>query len=341
MGVSNDTNATRYMVEGPEFFKQVWILSQVTTVIFLLFCLWAIVALCNYGIRKNKWNRAEKNRQQLILMTLAVFAPSVTIIRVLLTQTVIIVGLVSNKNESGDFACEIAMDLSVGFFFMSTIPTYLFLWKRQRILYSNPSLKRLNTTFVNILSYVAICMLLIGGLGSCVLFIVPTGYQMSDFGCVKSQLESTNPIPFYVGAAAMITSQLMIFGLFVHPLRLHKKNNVTVNTPSSDSNGGGGESMKNRLKRANVLATTSMAICTFSDLFSLVLVAIVLPKTTPRDLSSTIYDLSLAVNILSIMLSYEDYKEIMLGAFSSSDDKVTLESSDVEMKTASTSANNL
>ena len=98
---------------------------------------------------------------------------------------------------------------------------------------------------------------------------------------------------------------------------------VVVNRASSD--------VGKRLKRANVLATTSMTICTGSDLFSLVLRAAVLPELVPLDFVNAIYDLSLVVNILSVMLSFEDYRDIMFGICTTSASAATI-GSETEMK---------
>ena len=252
-------------------------------------------------------------------MTLALFTPCMTAIKLCCTQATIIVGLL----KTGDFACEIAKDLSVGCFFASVLPAYFFLWKRQRIMYAQPSLKRLNTRTVNVLSYLAIGLLSVGGFGTCVLFILPFDSRISAIGCVDRESESNNELPYLLAAVVMISSQLIIFALFVHPLRLHKKNSVVVNRASSD--------VGKRLKRANVLATTSMTICTGSDLFSLVLRAAVLPELVPLDFVNAIYDLSLVVNILSVMLSFEDYRDIMFGIFTTSASAATI-GSETEMK---------
>ena len=61
-----------------------------------------------------------------------------------------------------------------------------------------------------------------------------------------------------------------------------------------------------RLQRVVTMATTSMATCSLSDMIALSLVHLVFPKNSPRSINSAVYDFSLVVNTVSIILCFED-----------------------------------
>ena len=83
--------------------------------------------------------------------------------------------------------------------------------------------------------------------------------------------------------------------LFVHPLMRLRKTSSPSNTSSNS-----------RLQRVVTMATTSMATCSLSDMIALSLVHLVFPKNSPRSINSAVYDFSLVVNTVSIILCFED-----------------------------------
>ena len=66
------------------------------------------------------------------------------------------------------------------------------------------------------------------------------------------------------------------------------------------------ESTKLRLKRVLSRATKSMAASSLSDTISLALVILVFQKDLPRSFNSAVYDFSLVINAISIILCFED-----------------------------------
>ena len=107
--------------ERPEFFKKAWIISQIFTLVMFLICLGSIAAFYIYGSRTGRWNTSK--RQQFTLMLLAIITPIITLLRLISTQIVIIIGLVSEVNQRGDVVCQVSMDLSVVLYTFSNLPT--------------------------------------------------------------------------------------------------------------------------------------------------------------------------------------------------------------------------
>ena len=287
------SNTTQFSI-----FMYMWIPSEALTIVNFVFCVWSTVALYRFGY--SNWKNSNKNFKSFLLVFLSVLTPCVTCLKVLCTQAIIIVGrTLADDEKNGQYVCEAVTDLTVVLYYMSNLPIYLFLWTRQRILYSQSSLKPLNTKPVKFLSTFAIFLLVIVGIVIIVLLVVPKSYLMSDYGCIRNSEENTNEIMRYIAISIMVMSQVIIFALFVYPLN-HYKNK----TSSGDKNS---LKMNNRLKRATKLATGSLVLCSFSDLCALALTSIILPDTTPRDFTGIIFDLGLCVNIISLFVSFEKF----------------------------------
>jgi len=284
-------------------FKFSWIPAQISTVLVFCGSMWAFLSLLKYGFDNNKFKRNAKNIKQANLMILALLTPLITMIRTLSIQGLLIIFYVYEENATTvDHACEVVADLSIFLFLCATWPTYIFLYYRQRMLYKQPSLKHLNNKRVRFFSYLFIFFIICGGSFSTIIYLYPKSYKMSKYGCTKRQQEKENLLPNYLAALITIISQFILFFLFTYPLRKHKRANKKSScNESSDSK---------RVIRAMRLSTISMAICVSSDILAIILVAVLVPKDSPRTTISAIYDLSLFVNVISVLFSFDEYKII-------------------------------
>ena len=133
--------------------------------------------------------------------------------------------IAAKNNEKNNELCEVLIDFSIVIFSLSSLPVYVFLWYRQRILFSHPSLKRVNMNKIKFFSNLFIVLLFLGGGSSCFIKTIPVSYKMSKFGCVKRLHGDENMLESYTTAVTLVVSQVILFALFVHPLRMHR--NVT------------------------------------------------------------------------------------------------------------------
>ena len=324
---STEINATKTIrvISGPSFYQHSWILVQVITSALILGAIWAFVSLVTYATKTGKWNRSDKRKSKTAnLLTLAALCPVMFFLQSLATQSLVIVDRTFANDVSGDRACEVVIDASVVLFSFSTSPAYFFLWYRQKMLYSQPSLKHLNTRTVRFFSYLFLVLLLFGGMSSCFIHTIPVSYQMSNLGCVRSQTKRPNILANLITVATLILSQVILLGLFCHPLRLHKSNTEVVRKASSASRNstassstkmlkGKGKNKEERVYKAIRKATVSMLLCVSSDISAVVMITMVFKGNTPMCLSRVIYDISLFTNIVSVMFCFEEYSKILVG----------------------------
>ena len=282
-----------------EIFKEIWIIAEVNTCLLTAVTIFAIASLFRYVKLSCKWNSRKNNSKVLIIV--AVLTATLTFIRLLLTQVVIIVGFL-DLDETANIACEIALDFSVIFYIIANFLTYGFYWLRQKMLYTQAPTSQLNVIWVQLFSWASILLVLIGGILLAFLFLLPLNYKKTLAGCAR-RTTATDPV-FYIAFSITFIAQIIIFSLFVHPLRFYmKQSNIKSKSARKTSE---------KIKKAVKSATISLVVCILSDLLALVLVAVILPPVTPRSITSTVYDFSLVVNIFSILMSFEGFKKVGL-----------------------------
>ena len=131
-----------------------------------------------------------------------------------------------------------------------------------------------------------------------------------NFGCVERTKRKANHLPSFITTFTLIISQVIFFGLFVHLLRLHDKG-AKVSLKRSASVTKKKKKKEERVFQAIKSAFVSCVICVLSDVVAVVMSTVVLPKTTPLSLTRTIYDMSLFVNLVSVMFCFENASEIL------------------------------
>ena len=285
-------------------FQKSWIIAQSTTALIMFCSIWTFASLIVSGIKFKKWDRKTKKKRKVAnLLFLAVISPLCLILRVLGTQTLIIVEKFAPLNKVGDFRCEIVMDISLILFMVASLPVYTFLWYRQKMLYSNVSLKHLNTKPVRFMSFLFIFILVVGGLSTAIISTGPNNFRISNVGCIQKRNSSSAN---YINAAVLISCQILLACLFCFPLIKHKQN-VSLSRSNSSA------TQKNKVDsvhKAVKLASISCAICIISDVCVMLLATIAFIEG-PLTLTRSIYDVSLFINILCIIVCIENWKKIL------------------------------
>ena len=315
--LTTQRNEPERIFNGPAFHPSIWILSEVVTSLLCIGTVWSFAAVVSYATSTDKWNRSDKPKAKISnLWVLASLCPATFLLRVLTTQSLIIIDRTFPNNASGDYACEVVVDTSVVLFSFSTFPAYLFFWYRQKMLYSQPSLKHLKTKTVRFFNVAFLTLFLLGGGSSCFIHTIPTSYQMSNLGCVMRPGRQS-ALANQITAATLIVSQLILLGLFCHPLCLHRSSGGAARARSASSASRGKKRNKEeRVYTAIRKATVSMLLCVSSDVAALVsFVTIASVAGTPLCLLRLVYDVSLFVNIVAVVYSFEGFSKILFAVF--------------------------
>ena len=295
-------NTTEAPSDHPAFLKGI---SQTLTVINFLFDSWLLIALCRYSKLRRKAGKNPGDGKMKIL-TWAVCTPVFPLIRILSTQMVISTGFfVDSYPEKADLGCEWAVDFSVCAYYAAMLSVYTFLWSRQRYIYRQPSMRHMDTKMIKLLSKMALLLMYVAGLALCVLFVWPLRYEIGTGECRRRGGEVTtwtNEVFHYSAVVTMVTTQLIMFLLFVHPLLKFRQGSLAFNQ----------DQVNRRLANATRQAALGTFVSTAAILVSAVVASTLLPDNYPVHFSNAVYDVGLSAVVFSVLLSFEKWRQIFM-----------------------------
>ena len=283
---------------------------QIVTAVLMITSAWAFASFLCYGLRRRAWRR-RKNKTTATLMSLAVCAPVFTLLRLTFTQVLIAVAkLNATTTAHGELLCTVVSVVHNTAYMLSVLPIYVFLWYRQRTLYSKPSLRHLNTRAVNGVSIAVLPLMVAGLLAVNIMFFFIEHHITAEEGYTFRLNAKLGSAPVYALMATTFSVQVTLFLLFLYPLRNY-----------AGGNSGGGSEVRRaktgkRLKSLIRLASLSITACVASDFVAMCATkALQSGMGTNTMLSIMIYDVNLLVNVVSIMFSFENYRQIATGSF--------------------------
>lgn len=297
-------NNTEELVTS-DYIKGLWIFSQIANGFIFLTTIWILVSFIRY-IQKSKSSNRKRRKRFIALWFIFCFV--ILILRLIMTQILLILNEFSNSDSFGYVNCEKIMDLSLILFPVAILPTYIFLWYRQLMLYKQPSLQQLKGTKVKFFSHSVIAILFTLGTVSTLTSTIPTNYQMSNIGCIKRLDQNPNFLPNYLNALTLVLSQTILLGLFCYPLFMHYKTNKSIRSLYVRTQRREFVDFTNKVIKSAII---SMVVCISSDIFAVILSTAVLDRKTPVYVSRTIYNFSLLINMISVMFSFIKVKQFM------------------------------
>ena len=331
--IAGDENVTHdiystYNTDCNEYQCYLWIISQAITPLNLIFCIWAFVGLCFYG--KNSGRFKIKSKASLIMVTSSTILPVFVFIRVILTQSVTILGVLNIDDKSlGTTLCEKLIDASSLTYAFSVLVMYMFYGSRQHILYSKQTIEHLNTKFIKFCRFLSIIVIFCG-LVVTSLYVNEDNYVFSDYGCIKIFKEHRNLAYDYTVIASLILCQTILFFLFVYPLKF-LKDTSEVNSEISTVK------TRKRLQKALKKVTLGFVLSVGSDLVSLLITLLKIPHTVPREALIAVYDFGLCICLFSVTLASGKLKSIFI--FWKADSKQAFTSTAAESKSVKSKVN--
>ena len=212
------------------FQSKLWLASLVINFTLLSVSAWMVINIGLYGIRSGKFRRNKKKTLSEHFMLKVLFTTAILMFpRILTTQAMLWIGYESGT--SADRQCELVNDFSVGLFYLEIFPIGLFLWLRQRSLYLQPSLLRLYTKPLKILSWGCIIFLFCSGVGITLVLIIPSYFESSQNGCRETEGNDHHTTVLYILTAILIIGELALLALFIYPLKRNHKAAFTSKQP--------------------------------------------------------------------------------------------------------------
>jgi len=304
---TTDSTHSATMWENHEYrFQQLeWILCEGFNVLEVVFITWITLSLLVHGNKTGKWRKEKQSTDTRFnsgtVYSLAITATLGSLSRAITNQVAFNLGYA----DETPLPCEVAVDFAIGCYAVTLISTYVFLWHRQRSLYQHPKMEMLRKSWLEVLSYVTLFLIVIGGLFASLAMIIPDGAINSRYGCMRVPSDSAFFVwPFYVIITLVMISQAALLFLLLYPLFLH----VTATNA---------ERVMLIIKRSAVFA----GVCVLSDTVAMIVVVFVVPADSVIHVALTVYDINMVVNVASVFFSFESWRTIILSPCRSCDRK--------------------
>nr|XP_039252655.1 uncharacterized protein LOC120329926 [Styela clava] len=166
--------------------------------------------------------------------------------------------------------------------------SYFTIWLRHRIIHSIPAMKHATNYATRIISAVVLVLVLVLPASSGLLFVLNFSTKFTQYGCVVAGPRDPNLMSMMVFNLSSIALQVMILGLFLHPLRQHQKNIGTA-----------ADNLTPMLRRAFFAAL----VCCVSDTAASISVVFGIPFIKNLAMETTYF-----INILMILICFPEWK---------------------------------
>ena len=173
---------------------------------------------------------------------------------------------------------------------------YLVLWLRQRQFYQMQALKYLCGKTTRFISRAVIVVMIIANLVTIIFYLATRGYDSSERGCTLSWSKIWTKLPGILYFFFTTLFQVMLVGLLIHPLYQHR----TTSFLSTRN-----KQMK-LIKRVCVSAVFATITTAVTSILSLTIL-----RGNYGALRQIIFDVDIFVSLLSIIISFKDWKARM------------------------------
>ena len=283
-----------------------WVFPVAINFLLAISALWVLVCFVHYGIKTGKF-RCFQNRNSAEVLNSGAIYISVVVCNVTALFYYVIAQIYMNfnfKNREG--LCEVLADAGFVAYGLVLISVSLFLWTRQRAFYSNGMLNASYSKPVKFLSAMSIVFILACGFIALLTNILPKNREWNEkSGCVYISNEKYRPVQVISIVFTIILGQGTLLGLFVHALtKIRKNKRSTSNNEKSRSS--------QMIERTMTKTVFFAVVSTTFDVLIQFLVHYISKKNGHRRYVITVTGVSAFFHLLSLILSFNQFKEILI-----------------------------
>ena len=283
-----------------------WFLAQSFTGVHIFIEMYILLSLVFFGLRTNKLC-APWNRSITILLLIGISTPLIHLLNISFTETLLITNLSSNisyNTQAANVACNTILRLKLFTNAFAFTPAFVFLWYRHRTIYRSLSLSNQKHQIMGVVSGISMTLLLV-----CLAFILKLiingkSYISSPYGCVIQPDLKSNYQTLEIVAAILYFVSWIIMSLLLVCLLISVK--------------GTREETSREVRKVIKKAVISLLFCVLSNVLALFLSGVVVQHSLPSYVTYTylkcvLFDFSLTVDSLFIVLSYLGHRNILFG----------------------------
>nr|BBI15877.1 Ci-YFV-3 receptor [Ciona intestinalis] len=324
--------------------RQIQFIASLTLEAIIATCsVWFIVKLIVHGVSTKRFRRRNKaDTNGGVLYSLVVLAAVMSFARS--SSSLLIIAL-SPQKPGYDVQCDRLMGSSFVIYMAALVSVYFSLWYRQRALYANRLLAQSHNKFVLAWSIFSGFLITVGSVSYTIYAVVTgvDGYESSYSGCIY-----TGRIARYlIGSILNTIMQFSLLVLFIIPLRRNWKGCANflsfrksmmqcINKQEPDTSGSGSSSqtctdvveetnlpeateqietkslINKKILRLLKRLTFVTVVCIITDFLATVLAIVIIQNNGSfHNLTKVVYDVNLLFNVISVILSFDDYGKIL------------------------------
>lgn len=303
---------------------ETWLTAcQIIEGILLIIAIWVLLCMIAYGTKTKKWERKKGapllNGRNLYIF--CVISIASIIVRFSWGQVVI---QVPRRENSTNTLCEVIIDITGISYTMSLGTVYVFLWLRQRSIYTNPKIRKLTGKFANYLSWISMILLCIVATVLTCVITAPQFYKSGPHGCMIKDGVSYE-VYYALVSASLFLFQFALLGLFIYPIAKNTSSKSDFASKHDTSPGHSAQKSKklhhfcllngqklSKVEQVIRRSVISTCVAVASDVTSMLIVNYVtVPYGLPISVGVTLYDMSILVNIFCMLMTFGSHRRIL------------------------------
>ena len=212
------TSAIPTESSSPELSNYIRLVSLGVYIVLMIVDLWIIISLIHFGIKTKKWRRLQSGNPDLLSSGKIYLSVVFCFVLALVYHIVVAVYRNYGYQQGEDEFCNTMKDISLIMYTMCSFSVGLFLWLRQRILYTAFLQTVHFSKALKVFSFMIILIAIVGSISGLVLSILPYDYIASPIGCIRSRNSRFRLPALVIFVFIIVFSQLALLSVFIHAL---------------------------------------------------------------------------------------------------------------------------
>ena len=308
---------------SPEQSNHVRFVALGIYIVLMIVDLWLIISLTHFGIKTRKWRRLQSGNPDLLSSGKIYMAVIFCFVSALVYHIVVAVYRNVGYQQNEDELCNTIWDLNLITYTMCSFSVILFLWLRQRMLYT-AFLQTVNLSkALKIFSFMIIFVTIVGSISGVILSILPNDYIASPIGCIQSRNGSSRVPALVILVFTIVFSQIALLAVFIHGLLASYRSAGTptskylfccqLKSPGQESHVTENPRDRTQAIVQNVVRKTIIfaALSLLSDVLIAFGSLFLLHQGDRRDTFSLLTGLSVSMNLSFVIFSFIPWKNMI------------------------------
>ena len=187
-------------------------------IVLMIVDLWIIISLIHFGIKTRKWRRLQSGNPDLLSSGKIYLSVVFCYVSALVYHIIVAVYRNYGYQQGEEEFCDTMRDIGVIMYTMCFFSVILFLWLRQRMLYTAFLQTVHFSKALKGFSFMIIFVTVVGSISGVILSILPNDYIASPIGCIQSKNGSSRVPALVILVFTIVFSQIALLAVFIHGL---------------------------------------------------------------------------------------------------------------------------